>query len=195
MRAEPLNIDFTAEIIKHQAWRARDRSSGIHLSEILKRLAVRMDEKRYGGTFDPMVAQTGFIWEDLLSEMFGKRFGDRQMEQERDGVIGTMDGFNTERWCPREFKGTKISASNPYTSARYWLWQKQTGGYAFMTGSEEAELYPLHLNGSYELGGGRFGTPVVKPTRLIWTQRELRETWDMVERERDRIIRERKESA
>ncbi len=198
MRSEPLNIDFAGEFRAFQANRSKSRSRGRHLSEIVSRIVRKIDPNRYGtGPGDPTLFQQGFIWEDVLSHAFARQFGfAQQTEIEKDGIIGTLDGHRLRTpsgdRCNRivEMKATKMSAVNAITSAKFQPWMIRTAGYCTMLDTDEAELWALFLNGSYELGGGRFGAPVAKGWLLRWTKRELTETWEWILRERDEMDEE-----
>lgn len=185
MRAEPLNIDWAEEFRAFQSHRSRSRSEGRHLSDVVSRIMKKIDPKRFSyGAPGPELAQQGFIWEDLLSSIFARQFGFKtQIEAELDGIIGTLDGHRARVNRPVELKFSKISAANNITSNVFQHFHIRTMGYCKMFGATEAELIIFHVNGSYELGGGRFGAPVVKPWLLKWSQREIDENWDWILRE------------
>lgn len=201
MRAEPLNIDWREEFRAFQAMRSRSRSRGRHLSEIVARIIKKIDPNRYGsGPMDPVLAQQGFIWEDVLSYAFARQFGfAQQTEVEKDGIIGTLDGHRLRTATGQrvnrvwEAKSTKISAANAITSSKFQPWTLRTSGYCTMLDTDEAEIIALFLNGGYELGGGRFGAPVAKGWLVRWSKRERQEDWDWILRERDEMDREERD--
>lgn len=190
-KAQPLSYDFEAELRRLQQQRVSTRTPGRHLSEILHRLVKRIDPKRFSDK-DPDYAlfQGGFIWEDISSMVLGKQLGAPQIEVERDGILMTPDDFDADRWRVIETKDTKISAKNPIRSAKFWHWHVQIGCYCGFYETLEAELLVRFVNGSYELGGGRFGKTVGRKWLLTYTPRELRDYWTMVKRERDRMDEE-----
>lgn len=53
----------------------------------------------------------------------------------------------------------------------------------------ECELVVLFINGSYELGGGRFGRQIGRGWVMTYSEREVEDNWRMVLRARDRILR------
>jgi hypothetical protein len=58
------------------------------------------------------------------------------------------------------------------------------------TGATECELVVLHVNGAYEMGGGRFGEERANAWLLSFTTREVEENWRMILRARDRMRKE-----
>lgn len=192
MEATPIyEIDFEAELRRFQQERSRNRSKGRHLSECIHHIVARLDPKRFSttGPIDPAMAEGGFIWEDVISFAFARRYSSKQLELQHEGIFGTLDDFSAAKWRVIEYKMTKMSAVNPIRSAKFLHWHMQIMGYCEMVDSYEAELVPLFVNGSYELGGGRFGKPVVgkdgHPYLLRFTPRERRENWEMILRARD----------
>ena len=194
MEATLLDIDFETELRNLQRERARDRSKGIHLSQIIHYIIEILEPKRFGGKeIDPALVHGGFIWEDVMSAAFMHQFGHtKQIEIQRDDIYMTLDGFSAKRWRVIEMKCTKMSARNPIRSRKFMHWHMQIMGYCLGMRTQEAELIPLFLNGAYELGGGRFGKPVVgmkgHPYLLYFTKRELIENWDWILRSRDEML-------
>lgn len=192
MEALPIiEIDFEAELRRFQESRSRNRSKGRHVSTCVHHIVARLDPKRFSttGPIDPAMAEGGFIWEDVISFAFARRYSSKQLELEKDGIFGTLDDFSAARWRVIEYKMTKMSARNPIRSAKFMHWHMQIQAYCWMVETLEAELVPLFVNGSYELGGGRFGKPTIgkdgHPYLLRHTIRELRENWDLILRARD----------
>lgn len=198
MRAELLTtIDWNEEFRRFQRERSRLRTRGRHLSDIVARIMLQVDPKRfsYDKEINPALAQQGFIWEDVLSWVFARQFGfPTQIEAELDGIIGTLDGHRARENRPVEMKATKISAANPITSSKFQHWHIRTMGYCKMFDATEAELVVLHINGSYELGGGRFGDTIPRAHLLQFTRRERDEHWDWIRRTRDEMDEEEKAS-
>jgi len=192
-----LDIDFEAELRAYQERRSRDRSKGRHVSEVIHRIAARLEPARFGkkGGIDPVLAQGGFLWEDVWSQVLARQFGhNKQLEIMEDGIFMTLDGFSAKRWRVIEYKATKMSARNDIRSRKFLHWHMQIMAYCLAMGTTEAELVPIFLNGSYELGGGKFGKPCVgkdgHPWLMRYTKRELVENWRMILREARDMDRE-----
>lgn len=194
MKAQPLEYDIDKLLREHQDRRILHRSPGIHLSTIAKRIVSRFDPERFSRPEDRALFQIGFSWEDILSAGLGRSLGGKQLEVQADRIFLTLDGMRTDggRWRTQEFKSTKISAATPITSRRFWYWHIQMMGGCRAMDTTECELIVLHINGAYELGGGRFGATVPRGYLMAFTGLEIRENWDMVLRERDAIEHEEK---
>jgi hypothetical protein len=194
MIATDLDIDFEREIAGFNARRVRGREKGeYHLSEIIHWMVEKLDPGRFGDSGpDPLTASLGFMWEDVFGHAFGKawRLGSTQIQTELDGVLMTLDGFDVRRKRVRDFKFTKMSAATPITGSKCWHWKMQVNGYCRAFEVREAELIVMHINGAYELGGGRFGKPVAKGHLLQFTEMESRELWEAVLRARDSMRKE-----
>lgn len=195
MKATKLDIDFSKLLVSFHQQRIVDRTLGVdHLSEILHYILTRLEPGRYGSTIKPETAHIGFLLEDTLSWAFSGQFGgarSKQIEVEKDGIYMTLDGFNTQTWRVKEYKATKISAREPITSNKYWGWKIRTAGYCHAMDTLEAELTVMHINGSYELGGGRFGETVFNTWLLRYTRYELYENWQTILMARDRMHKDK----
>lgn len=201
MLARLLDIDLEAELRRIQDERARNRSRGRHLSDVLGYHHRRLEPNRFkddrGDPSSTFVFHKGFIWEDVLSAAFARQFGNQQLELEVDGIFMTLDGWRMATRKVKEYKATKISARENPRSKRFAHWHERTMGY--MVGVYDnfdldaiptrSDLVVLHLNGSYELGGGRFGSEVAKAWELEYTPREIKENWDFIRRTRDEMDR------
>lgn len=193
MHYEPLRIDFEAAMTAYFRERNLKRSAGRHLSEVLHYIIKNTDPRRLGKDVNLAMFLRGFMWEEVLSGVFGPMLGKwKQLEVDRDGIFMTMDGFNTERWRVKESKSTKKSARHPITSNMFWPWHMQVMGYADYFDTDECELAVLYINGAYELGGGRFGPETAKAYLLQFSKRERRENWESILRARDRMDKEEK---
>lgn len=194
-QAFPLRLDFEAELERWHKQRVKDRTHGRHLSEIIHRIIKKLDPKRFGSPYEPTIGHMGFVWEDVVSYVLSRQLGGDvrgkpQIELERDGIFMTMDWFNTRTWRVREYKATKMSGATDIRSNKFRHWHYQLMAYCLEMDTDEAELVPLFINGSYELAGGRFGKTVAIPYVIRYTAMEKRENWEMILRERDRMDRE-----
>lgn len=189
MKSSPIEIsveDFEPQL---------ERSKGIHVSQCIKRLLVKMDPKKYGGEgFDRDRMFVGFLWEEVMSAAFARLARSRdpdleQVEVEVDGLIGTIDGYDAERGRVREFKATWISSRNPIDSHRFWHWMVQVKAYCYMTGTLEADLFVLFVDGDYK---PRKRIP--KAWVLRFTEQEVVDNWRLLQRVM-RQIEEEEEAA
>lgn len=198
MHAELMDVDIEGALREIQARRARFRSKGRHLSDVVHYYMTKMQPRRFkedarASGVDPLVFHKGFLWEDVISMAFAKQFGNVQLELLLDGIFMTLDGLRLVERAVKEYKASKMSAVDNIRSRRYEHWHIRTMGYCAAASTEfdvdihTAHLVVLYLNGSYELAGGRFGMEVVRPWKLTYTRRELIENWDLIRRVRDEM--------
>lgn len=177
----------------------KDRSSGVHLSGILRAMAVKIGMKginadddldglidttgpyEVGTTGQLMRIVIGYAWEDWL----GPRIGGAVYhpgEYSLDGIFGSPDaiGFDQDG-SPvlHEFKATFKSSKTPLTNNLLWVWQ--AAGYLSMisathnTPCQKAVLHPLYIKGDYS------GIdPQYLPVMLEFEREELTSLWNMV---------------
>lgn len=198
-----LPIEMAEVLRKYQRQRTRFRSEGIHLSDIVSRIVKDVEPGRFGdGPIDPTLAHQGFIWEDALSAGFASQFSLRQMEGELDGILMTLDGHRrpgapsvlgippSKKGRVLEAKSTKISAEHTLSSRKFWHWMLRTVGYCKLMETDEAEFIVFYVNGSYELGGGRFGAPTAKAFLVRFSKVEMQQGWDWIRFKRDEMLEE-----
>lgn len=172
-------------------WRSSAFETGkIHLSDIAKFIEYKMG---YGKPIKAvnwdltLAAEVGFLWEDVLSFAYAERYATRIGEIEKDGVICSPDGVNA--YAPyaitaminEEYKATWKSLRNPPEDNWYWMCQFKSYAYALNVG--ETLLRVLYINGDYKGSG-----PVYRVFRIQFTDRELRENWQMILNHRDEML-------
>lgn len=186
MKSEIIDVDVMSELLAAFKKRDTGRFPGTHLSQIVGRLAI--DVGRYDKDLqpDPVLWLQGFLFEDMMSSAFAQLWGLKQVYTDLDGIEMSLDGFKQCRI--KETKCTKMSARHDISDFRYWPWHVRSMGYCKAMQVQEAEYIILHLNGSYEKGGGRFGQPVIVVHRCWWAQHEIDKSWDMVLRKRDEML-------
>jgi hypothetical protein len=175
------------------------RTPGLHVSQIVQAIMRKVDAKyakAYPQADSENWQETGFMWEDVLSEALVSRLGENQYrfrpgEIERDGVIGSPDAIeiNIQPDDPvcvvAEFKCTWKSCrgwpdprtADPSPSClmdkRFLGYLLQMQAYCAMLGTTRARLYPLFINGDY--------TSYVPEMRGVYqidfTPSELEEQW------------------
>lgn len=157
------------------------RSSGLHLSQIyrdIENTIVPRDE------MDPVVLSTygagGFFWERVFEQAFASSIAHggiiRPGEWEADGITGSPDYINIDKWWVIECKATWRSSRKLDQIEKYfWVWLVQIKGYCRLVGSQDAVLYVFFVNGDYKGSG-----PVVRVIHFHFSQHELQENWRMV---------------
>lgn len=180
----------------------RERPSSpdeIHVSTIISDILRSIDPDLYGGDVDDDVRrlwELGFLWEEVVGDAMARRWygGERnlivQPRMELDGIVGHPDGIRIESWRLLECKYTRKSGSKPITDPkfRHWLWQIKA--YLKMIDSTECDLIVCYANGDYSDRSG-CGPGMALHHKLRFGQREVDRNWNMLLRNRDRILRER----
>lgn len=155
------------------------RTEGLHLTDIIKSL---MDEAGMmktvsGKGWDPdplnLAAETGFMWEELLSMTLKARLPDRIGEIVVDGITMSPDGFDVEEWMLWEYKAVWSSCKRSPVDNYKWICQVQ--GYLKGVGATTVKMAILYLNGDWKGGG-----PQYRGYKITFTQREIDETWQMI---------------
>lgn len=166
------------------------RSNTLHLSTIMTDIGDRLFNTGYGDSpIQKPQAEFGFVWEELLSMAFAERNrGEcilRPGEVILDGITGSPDGINVAKWELEEYKATRKSASRDV--AESWYWMTQIKSYIHMINGKRGEsgggggrmcscvLRVLYINGDYKPP-----SPKYVAYRLVFSQLELGENWDMI---------------
>jgi len=164
------------------------RSDTLHLSTITTDIGDRLFNTGYGDSpIQKPQAEFGFVWEELLSMAFAERHREecifRPGEVMLDGITGSPDGINMEKWELEEYKATRKSASRSVEDSWYWMTQIKSYIHMINQGKGEDEggkmnsciLRVLYINGDYKPP-----TPKYVVYRLVFSQLELRENWNMI---------------
>jgi hypothetical protein len=160
------------------------RSPGLHLTDVLRPIAVRMGffKEQDGDGEDPTLRMSaGLAWEDWLSKQnhdWVYHFG----EAELDGIAGTPDCFDLVHDRLVEIKFTWKSSTRPIE--KEWYWWAQIKCYCKMMSEFlgqpvlNAELHVYWAMGDYRGSG-----PQYKVYEAEFTQQEIDALWQMVVRE------------
>lgn len=170
------------------------RSPGCHVSDIIKRVLVKLDPKRYGkdqqADDTENWQETGFIWEDILGRAIATRGeqGDRWRPGEvtLDHVAGSPDSIESgvqdddPPFVVGEYKATWKSCRDIDTptpgagliDSKFIGYLIQLQAYCHMIQTTRARLYILFMNGDYQ----RY-VPQMRCYQIDFTPRELQEQW------------------
>ena len=164
-----------------QKFRAEAPRLGIHISDLANPCLRRVYCAKKG-----LAPATD---EDLLLWLAGKAHHSllegklREIELERDDIIGTIDCIDEERIIT-EFKTTRASLSKNVLE-EYTFWREQLMGYCYLYGDTRARLFVLHLLGDW--GKSKF-LPALRAYELEFTEKELNENWKELLRRKDILI-------
>lgn len=187
------------------------RSEGVHVSQVIRDLALRMKvlDAKWAGNIedsDTTLMQVGIGWEDYLAKYQHPEIEFHPGEAEKDGILMSPDGvslvddedyadligFDPGFWILHEFKFTRKSSRDFKESLRLrakkclmWLWQIEAYCYALDT--LVAKLHVMFINGDYDREKGH---PEYKIYRITFTQDELEENWEMLKSHAQTMLRE-----
>lgn len=177
----PVSIADLSHISEEQS---AVRSTGLHVSQIINHIAVSSGLQKANDFDDEdlgMFASIGRLWERTLAEiMFPPPRYQRPGELEFDGVFGSPDAVDSDDCCLMEFKCTWRSSSRPIETFYKYKWQ--VAAYCHMLGITKCRLYVLFICGNWKPP-----VPQYKAWEITFTERELRENWDMLKRNTEGI--------
>ena len=153
------------------------RSKGVHVSEIIRRIAVRMGYIEGDQDFEKAwpVMCLGIAWERYVAGVFPATLW-WPGEVALDGIAGSPDGVTVEDECVEEVKFTYKSASKPLD--QQWMWLAQVKAYCAMLGLKKARLHVMYVNGDYKRGEGPKPTYVVYD--LEFSEQEVQDNWELI---------------
>jgi hypothetical protein len=156
------------------------RSPGLHVSQVLKSILVKLEPERFGGEMDWTKIELGFAVEALIEHAFRDRQQDilRLGELWKDEIAGTPDGmsFHDGTLIIHEIKCTWMSSTDcpDHKKFAHWIWQIKS--YCHMAETCHARLHVFFVNGNYKDSR----SPEYKEWDLLFSPSELEENWMMV---------------
>ena len=168
------------------------RADGCHLGQVIKDLEGIISPRKVKEDVDAMTEQqraelmllweTGFLWEDVLSQAYGRRLAYRPAEVCVDGIYCNADGLalDGEDWLIEEYKATFASSSKGIDSN--WRWMTQVKGYCYAysqshdTTITRARFRVLWMVGDYSRPFKR----QYKVYQVQFSWQEIGETWRMI---------------
>lgn len=187
-----------------QASQPSPRSKGIHLSGVLRYIAISTGalKGKVGGVVStsgevdeesmPIRMALGMAWERWVAGLYPEMEW-QPGEVELDGIVGSPDGFTYDASIAgdvarrmgvdsplvvEEFKCTWKSSFHPFLSKKNDLWMWQGMGYAHMMGTRWVRWHAMYVNGDYRVGG--CGEPTYKKYLVEFSQNELEGNWRRV---------------
>lgn len=165
------------------------RTPGVHLSGVLYRVAVSIGVLRPGEPIEedlPTICAMGFMWEEFAASLY--RGMDYQPgETCLDGVYMTCDGINLltaergeEELVVEEFKFTQKKLLEPEDflgGDKAWYYRAQGQGYCAGYGAELVRWHVMFVRGDYRALG-----PVYRRYLVRFSEKEIKENWEMVKR-------------
>lgn len=187
-------VPFTLTEYLQSKFDHADRSDGLHVSRIYGDLDRAINRKRESGIeaadLDEF-AQIGFLWERILETTLADLTYSAQPERyfrpgeiSVDGILMTPDyadldftGDGSYEMGVEEWKVTWRSDKHAEDLERnHWKWLVQIKAYCWGLACTRARLRALYLVGNWR---DRI-VPTPKCWELQFTQRELRDNWEML---------------
>lgn len=169
-------MDFIELDTKFPLTGSGDRTlNKLHLSDIYTDLENTLFPKTTTADLNnPLWAEVGFLWEDVLTKSLANHCSDRPGEIELDGIIGSPDGYDPDTCILDEYKCTWKSTKNAHPE-NVWKWMTQVKGYCKMLNVTTVRFHILYIMGDYRGSG-----PLYKSYIFSFTQREINENWAML---------------
>lgn len=177
------------------AGRSKDK---LHLTDVISFIQEEAGTAYTGKGFSdmPLTQDVGFIWETVSERMVSDRqFSEnvwaaefreawksmqsvRSGEVEADGIVCSPDGtgsdpLNEYEKAVHEYKCTWKSSKNHPTED--WRYMTQVKGYCYAENTPCAVMQIMYLMGNYKGSG-----PVWLPVRIVFSDREIEENWQMI---------------
>jgi len=164
-----------------------ERKEGLHLGQIIKSLMDNsgLGYKGRGFTDMELTAEIGLLWERVLSMVMADKYAMRPPQIQVDGIWMSPDGIGIDPkdevpLVVEEYKATWRSTKNPPTDNFYYMTQIKSYCKAIKTNVAVMRIF--HIMGDYKGSG-----PLYRVARLVFTDWELKQNWEMVLREKERI--------
>lgn len=166
---------------------AEPRSSGVHLSGVLRYIAVKLKILEPGGRIEdelPLLPALGFAWEEFAVSLYPE-IDHQPGEVCLDDIYMNCDGLGVrdDQMIVEEFKYTRKkkpgSGTDILTDKKNWLWLKQLQGYCCGYGATTARLHICYANGDCSWGDA--GQPTYMRYVIEFEPDELASMWRMVQ--------------
>lgn len=161
------------------------RSPGLHLSDIYRDIERTIKPRDEWATQEELEAfgEVGFLWERVFSMAYRDAIqaGDPQTyirpgEFVKDGIACSPDLIRIRDWALIETKASWKSAKKFDDLNRwFYFWVIQVCAYCHVIGTDTAEIHALFINGDYKPP-----IPQKRATRIVFTEKEMRDNWAML---------------
>lgn len=140
------------------------RSPGLHLSQILRWMAIKMRILKPGEPLEedlPNIMALGMAWEEFAATLYPDMVW-QPGEVQYDGIYMNPDGISTleipdskgvtfsYRAVLDEFKFTSKKVRSASQLKEEWLWMNQLMNYQLALGADLSRLHVMYYNGTWE---------------------------------------------
>lgn len=160
------------------------RSSGIHVSGVLRYLVLESGLIRYQDQLDddelPLRMACGFMWEEFCASLYPSIIW-QPGEISESGLLMNCDGLSATELAPsgirvEEFKATwRKAKSAADVLSDEWYWMQQTRAYCWAYHTNDLRLHALFINGDYRGSG-----PLYRRYAYRFEDREIETTKNML---------------
>jgi len=171
---------------------SRERSEGLHLSQILEDIEQTLNPRDYdseGRDWEPY-RKLGFTWERALKlSQLKTAYENGDLidpgEIKVDGIWMSPDGLHLGDEALEEWKLTYKSSSRVDRDGidgafPRWFWQMKS--YCHALGTRKATLRTFFVNGDYRWLKGGPESEKDMTWRIEFTKREIEDNWNMITR-------------
>lgn len=165
------------------------RTNTVHVSDIIHYLCVSL------GHYEPSEAnptrlQLGCAVEDTIAARYVEHYPDRYVRlpeviDEESGIAGTGDIGDLIDEAVEECKLTWMSTKQGVDSEKLWKFIVQLKAYCYLYGWVIGRLHVCYINGDYSYTN-ESGGPQYRVWEFRFTEREVRDNWTMLMRNRDK---------
>lgn len=182
-------IDLANRVPLTRPEKQAQRSSGIHLSGVLRYIAIRSKlvdwVKQVEEEELPLRMALGIAWEEFAVSLYPEiRWQPGEVVD--DDIFSSTDGLVFAGRKVSTVEEFKLTWKKPMTGRdlmNYWLWMSQGKGYAYGWKTQVVNWHVLYINGDWKPP-----SPVYKRYLVEFSQKEIQDNWQMVRDNRDQAI-------
>jgi len=177
------------------------RQEGLHLSTVVRSIQQHSGILPSGGFRDmELTAEVGLLWELVLSRVMREKYALRPPQIKVDGIwmspdgvgftdpVGSMsigpDPADEVAMVVEEYKATWQSVKRCPTEN--FSYMTQIKSYCHAIGTNIAVMRIFYIMGDYKGSG-----PLYRIARIKFSDRELKENWDMIIRHKNKYLDEK----
>jgi hypothetical protein len=158
------------------------RSKGIHVSEVIRDIAIRYGfyDRQDEPDYKRMMLGQAIEWA-LINALDRKHPGRfiRGTEVQHDGLLLTPDLLepDIDFLYVHEIKFLRMSSEHPLTSDKYWAIHAQIKSYCRALNTRQAVLHVFHSDGNYKDRKVDYA-----PWYIEYTDAEIAQNWELITR-------------
>lgn len=177
----------------------RKRSSGVHVSQVIKHIAIKLGKLTEHDKDDemPLIVLLGMAWEHYAARLY-KDIVWQPGELKFQSIVGSPDGYSAdkdERPLIEEFKYTTKSMRHRHDNfIEEWMWMSQGMAYLKQRRSKETRPALGSLVRYHVCWGMADYVKPIKPCYMRYvvqfSDQEIDTNWGLIQRYRDQVVAE-----